>query len=60
MRNYPIHKRATLVQAAMGVGKSEETRQWINRLREDNGEENLIIVQISHRLTFSAQVPLHP
>ena len=58
MRSYPIHERATLVQAAMGVGKSEETRGWILRLCERYRREKLIIVQISHRLTFSAQVPL--
>ena len=57
MRNYPIHERATLVQAAMGVGKSEETRRWIQRLCDNYGKENVCIVQLSHRHTFTAQVP---
>jgi hypothetical protein len=44
-----------IVQAGMGVGKSKEESNYLNRLAEKHGVDNLVVVKLSHRKAFTSQ-----
>jgi hypothetical protein len=55
MKSYPLDKSSIIVQAGMGVGKSKEEAVYLKSLAEQYGEENMIVVKLSHRKAFTAQ-----
>ena len=55
MTSYPLDKSSIIVQAGMGVGKSKQEAIYLKSLAEKYGEDNMIVIKLSHRKAFTAQ-----